>query len=109
MTMAYYLIRAAYTGTAAAHLVQHPQHRETAVRKSCEALGGKLHGFYYCFGEYDAMALAELPNNKAAAALALSVEASGSVRTIHTTVLMTVAEAMEAMKTAQGDQYKPPS
>lgn len=107
--MPFYLVRVAYSGTAAAHMVQHPQHRENAVRKMCEALGGKLHHFFYCFGDYDAIALAELPNNKAAAAAALSVEGSGAVRQIHTTVLMTVSEAMDAMKLAQSDKYAPPS
>jgi uncharacterized protein with GYD domain len=107
--MPFYLIRAAYSGTAAAHMVQHPQHREAAVRKTCEALGGKMLHFFYCFGDYDALALAELPNNKAAAAMALSVEASGAVRQIHTTVLLSVAEAMEAMKTAQSDKYAAPT
>ena len=85
--MPFYLMRVSYTGTAAAHLVQHPQHRENAVRTTCEALGGKMHHFFYSFGDYDAMAIAELPNNKAAAAAALSVEASGAVRQMQTTVL----------------------
>ena len=107
--MPFYLIRAAYSGTAAAHMVKHPQHREDAVRETCKSLDGKLHQFFYSFGDYDALALVELPNNKAAAAMALSVEASGAVRQIHTTVLLTVAEAMEAMKTAQSDKYTPPA
>lgn len=107
--MPFFLIRAAYSGTAAAHMVDHPQHREEAVRKACESLGGKLHQFFYCFGDFDAVTVVELPNNKAAAALALSVEASGAVRQIHTTVLLTVAEAMAAMKTAQSDKYAPPT
>jgi uncharacterized protein with GYD domain len=107
--MPFYLMRVSYTGTAAAHLVQHPQHRENAVRTTCEALGGKMHHFFYSFGDYDAMAIADLPNNKAAAAAALSVEASGAVRQMQTTVLITVAEAMEAMKIAQSDKYRPPT
>ena len=107
--MAFYLLQAAYSGTAAAHMVQHPQHREAALRKACEALGGKMHHFFYSFGNYDAMVIAELPSNKAAAALALSAEASGAVRQVHTTVLLTVTEAMDAMKSAQTDGYTPPS
>jgi uncharacterized protein with GYD domain len=107
--MPFYLIRAAYSGTAAAHMVDHPQHREETIRKTCETLGGKLHQFFYSFGDYDALAVVELPNNKAAAAMALSVEASGAVRQIHTTVLLTVAEAMAAMKTAQSDKYAAPT
>ena len=107
--MPFYLIQAAYTGTAAASLVQHPQHREQALRKTCETLGGKMHHFFFSFGKYDALMLAELPDNKAAAALSLSAEAGGAVRMIHTTVLLTVDETMAAMKLAQGDKYKPPS
>src|SRR5262249_60599027 len=98
-----------YSAEAAAHLVQHPQHRETALRKTAETLGGKLHGFYYCFGEYDAIALLELPDNRAAAALSLSADAAGTVKKISTTVLLTVPEALDAMKQAQTDQYKPPA
>ena len=106
--MPFYLIRASYTSAATSNLVQHPQHREAVLRKTCEALGGKMHGFFFSFGEYDAMVLAELPDNKAAAALSLSAEASGALRTIHTTVLLTVDEALEAMKKAQSDNYAPP-
>jgi uncharacterized protein with GYD domain len=106
--MPYFLVQASYSAAAAAHLVQHPQHREQALKKTCEALGGKLHGFFYCFGEYDAIAIAELPDNRAAAAMSLSADASGALKKISTTVLLTVAEAMDAMKQAQTDQYKPP-
>jgi len=106
--MPFYLMRSAYSGSGAASLVQHPQRREEALRKTYEALGGKMHHFFFSFGEYDAMLLAELPDNKAAAALSLSAEASGAVRMVHTTVLLTVDEAMEAMKKAQTDKYTPP-
>jgi uncharacterized protein with GYD domain len=106
--MPFYLIRASYTSAATSNLVQHPQHREEVLRKTCEALGGRMHHFFFSFGEYDAMVLAELPDNKAAAALSLSAEASGALRTIHTTVLLTVDEALEAMKKAQSDNYAPP-
>ena len=60
-------------------------------------------------GIIPAMVLAELPDNRAAAALSMSAEATGAIRTISTTVLLTVDEAMEAMKQAQTDEYKPPS
>jgi uncharacterized protein with GYD domain len=107
--MPYFLVQASYSADAAAHLVHHPQHREQALKKSCESLGGKLHSFFYCFGEYDAIVIAELPDNRAAAALSLSADASGALKKIATTVLLTVPEALDAMKIAQTDQYKPPS
>jgi len=107
--MPFYLLQASYSPAGAAHLVQHPQHREEALQKSCHALGGKLHHFFYCFGPYDAIGIAELPDNKAAAALSLSADASGALKQVSTVVLLTVAEAMDAMKKAQTDQYKPPT
>jgi len=107
--MAFYLIRAQYSSPAVETMVKHPQHREEALRKTCEALGGKLHHFFFSFGEYDAIVLAELPDNKAAAALSMSAEGSGAVTMVNTTVLLTVAEAMDAMKAAQTDQYAPPT
>jgi uncharacterized protein with GYD domain len=106
--MPFYMIRASYSSTASANMVHHPQHREEALRKTCETLGGKMHSFFFSFGEYDAMVLAELPDNAAAAALSLSAEASGAVRNICTTVLLTVDEAMAAMEKAASDKYKPP-
>ena len=106
--MAFYLMRAQYSSSAVEAMVKHPQHREEALRKSCAALGGKMHHFFFCFGEYDAVVLAELPDNKAAAALSMSAEGSGAVTMVNTTVLLTVSEAMESMKAAQTDQYAPP-
>ena len=106
--MPFYLIQASYSATGAAHLVQHPQHREQALKKTCQELGGKLHQFFFCFGKYDAMGIAELPDNKSAAALSLSADASGALKQVNTTVLLTVDEAMDAMKKAQTDKYAPP-
>lgn len=62
--MPFFILQAAYSGTAAAHMIEHPQHREDALRKTCEALGGKMYQFFYSFGEYDALFIAELPSNK---------------------------------------------
>jgi uncharacterized protein with GYD domain len=107
--MPFYLIQAAYTDKADAAMIRHPQHREQAIQKTCEALGGKMLHFFFSFGEYDALTIAELPDNKAAAALSLSAEAGGAVRMVRTTVLLTVDETMAAMKMAQTDKYKPPS
>jgi hypothetical protein len=54
------------------------------------------------------VALVELPDNKAAAALALGIGASGALSKYHTTVLMTQDEAMEAMRRAGDISYIPP-
>jgi uncharacterized protein with GYD domain len=63
---------------------------------------------YFAFGEYDVVTIVELPDNKAAAALALGVGASGALSKYRTTVLMTQDEAMEAMRRAGDISYIPP-
>ena len=65
-----------------------------AVEKACVAAGGKLESMYYAFGGIDAYVIADLPNNTAAAALALAVNQAGGA-SVNTVVLMTVAEVDE--------------
>lgn len=107
-TMPFYLIQADYSAESSKKLVEKPQQREKALAKACKALGGKMHQFFFSFGEYDAVVIAELPDNQAAAALSLSADAGGAVRKMHTTPLLTPAEALEAMKRAKSDEYAPP-
>ena len=71
--------------------------RRAAVSNAVEGLGGKLDAVYYAFGEDDAIAILDLPNNVSASALSLAISAAGLVRT-KTTVLMTVEETDEALQ-----------
>src|SRR5262249_44229762 len=107
--MGIYLIQVAYTAEAGKALVKKPQNREDAARKAIESVGGKLHAFYFCFGEYDAVLIVEAPTNVSAAAVALTTTSAGLLSKFHTTTLMTTAEGMEAMKLAQKVAYTPPN
>jgi uncharacterized protein with GYD domain len=106
--MAFYLVQVVYKDTATKSLIMRPQTREDVISKTCESLGGKLHSFFFAFGEYDVVAIAELPDNAAAAAFALGTASKGAVSKIHTTVLLTAAEGLEAMKKAQQIDYASP-
>ena len=106
--MPYYLIEATYKDTAARALIAHPQSRSDIVRKSCESLGGQLHSFYFALGEFDVVTIVELPDNRAAAALALGIGATGAVSRYRTTALMTQDQAIEAMHMAGDISYIPP-
>ena len=64
--------------------------------KAVEGIGGKVESFYYAFGEDDAILILDLPDNVTAAALAVSVSASGLVRA-RTTPLLTIEEADQAV------------
>ena len=106
--MPFYLVQASYTSQATAAMVKSPQDRAAAVRPVIERMGGKLHGLWFAFGDYDAVVIAEMPDNASAAAVALAVGSSGGISSYRTTPLLTTAEAMEAMKKAGGTGYQPP-
>lgn len=106
--MPLYMYQVSYTSDAWKTQIQHPQNRSEHIRAVLEAHGGKLLGFYYTFGEYDVVLIAEAPDNVAAAALALATTAGGALKAIKTTPLMSVEEGMAAMQKASGTGYRPP-
>jgi uncharacterized protein with GYD domain len=104
--MAKFLIEASYTAEGVRGLVKDKASgRQAAVKQALAAVGGKLDAFYYAFGDVDAFVVCDCPDNISAAALALSVAASGMVR-IKTIPLMTVAEADQAL--AKMAKYRAP-
>ncbi len=104
-----YLLQVAYTPEAWANLLARPHDRLEAVRPVIEKLGGKiLHG-WFSFGDYDLIAVLEMPGNVEAAAFSLSASAGGAIRSIKTTPLLSTAEGIEAMKKASKSGYKAPA
>ena len=101
-----YLIEASYTidgvkgvrsggGTA----------RRDAVADMAKSVGGSLESFYFGFGDRDAYVLVDLPDNEAAATVALTVNASGGAM-VKTIVLLTPEEVDAAAK--RSADYRPP-
>lgn len=106
--MSIYLTRFSYTPAAWAKLVEHPEDRRTAAAQYIEAVGGKLHGFWYAFGEHDGYNLWEAPNNVAMAATAIALSGGGALSSVQTTVLLTVEETLSAMGQASAISYRLP-
>jgi uncharacterized protein with GYD domain len=79
--------------------------RKTAAQAAAKSLGGKLESFYFAFGGNDVYTVADMPDNTAAAALALAVTAGGGA-VVNTVVLLTPDEIDAATK--QGVKYSPP-
>ena len=99
--MALYMYQAAYTPESWAAQLKNPQNRvETVGRQVCEAVGGKFVGGWLSFGEYYLVIIADVPNNESMAAIALGVAAGGAIKASKTTVLMTGAEGVEALRKA---------
>jgi uncharacterized protein with GYD domain len=103
-----YLTRFSYTPEAWARLIGNPEDRRQAAASYIESVGGKLHGFWYAFGERDGYNLWEAPDNISMAAVALAIGGGGALSSIETTVLLTVEETMEALRKAGEVQYRAP-
>jgi len=106
--MPYYLLEAAYTPEAWADMVKTPQKRLEKVRPAIEKLGGTLESGFLAFGEYDVVAIVQMPDNVSAAAFSIAVSAGGACKAVKTTPLMTMEEGVQAMKKAGGAGYRPP-
>jgi uncharacterized protein with GYD domain len=79
--------------------------RRDAVAEVAESVGGRLESFDFAFGDRDAYVVVDLPDNESAAAVALTVNASGGV-TVRTVVLLTPEEVDAAAK--RSVDYRPP-
>lgn len=106
--MTFYLTRFSYTPATWAKLVKNPEDRRAAAKQYIEAVGGKLHGFWYAFGDHDAYSLYEAPDNVSIAAMAIAISAGGALSSYQTTVLLTVEETLAALQKAAEITYRPP-
>ena len=106
--MALYMTQFSLTAEAWAALARNPEDRSLPVKALVEKMGGRLIGMYYTFGEYDGFVISELPDNVSSMATALAAIAPGHLRGTKTTVLLSVAEAMQAMKKAGSISFQAP-
>ena len=106
--MALYLTRFSYTPETWARLTKHPEDRRAAASRYIEAVGGKLHGFWYAFGAHDGYNLWEAPDNVSMAAVAIALGSGGALSKCETTTLLTVEETLEALGRVPGIAYRPP-
>lgn len=106
--MPFYLTRFSYTPETWARLIKKPEDRRVAATQYIESVGGKLHGFWFAFGDHDAYNLWEAPDNVSMAAVAVAIGAGGALSSIQTTVLLTVEDTLAALEKAQTIKYQRP-
>jgi uncharacterized protein with GYD domain len=106
--MALSMIQFSYTSETVGKLLKKPEDRSIAVGKLIEKLGGKLLAFYYSYGDYDGVIIADLPDTASGLATTMVAFAGGGTTKVKTTVLFTVKEAMAAMKKGSGLNLEQP-
>ena len=104
--MAKYLIEGHYTAEGAKAIAHDGgTGRRASAAKMIESVGGKLEAFYFAFGDVDVYAIIDLPDNVAAAAVALAINKTG-VLAGKTVVLIPPEDMDRAAKKAV--DYRPP-
>lgn len=99
--MPQYLYQISYTAESLAAQIQNPQDRiETAARPLLDAVGGKLLGGGFSFGEYDVTILIEAPDDETAAAVSVAVAAGGAITSSKTTKLLSGEQWVAALRKA---------
>lgn len=100
--MPLYMYQAAYAAESWAAQMKNPQNRvETVGKAACEAVGGKLVGGWLCFGEYDLVIIADVPNDESMSAIAVAIAAGGAVKAGKTTRLLTGVQGVDMLKKAE--------
>lgn len=108
--MPHYLYELSYTSDSVAAQIRNPQDRiEAAAKPVAAAVGGKILGGGYAFGDHDLVLLMEAPDDESAAAVALAVAAGGTVRSAKTTKLLSGSQWVSALQKASAvaASYKP--
>ncbi len=101
-----FMIQASYVGEGLKGLLKEGgTKRRDTVAQVIEGMGGKLESFYYAFGDYDVVGVADMPDNLSSVAFSLMVNASGMINA-KTTVLLTPEDIDQATKKVV--EYRPP-
>jgi uncharacterized protein with GYD domain len=95
--MPFYMFRASYSVQGIQGVVSEgAAGRIKAVEGLVGSVGGRLESAHWAFGSDDFIAIAEVPDNAAAMAIAATVSASGAAA-VTTTVLLTAEEVDDAI------------
>jgi uncharacterized protein with GYD domain len=105
----HYLLQASYNPEAWSALARKPEDRTEAIKPLVERLGGKVLSGYLSFGDYDIIAIVEMPSSVSVAAYAIASAGGGAVRVHKTTPLLTPEEAKQAMSLAGEAEYPTPA
>ena len=106
--MPLYLTKFSYTPETWARLIDNPEDRRDAAKEYIESVGGKLHGFWYAFGEQDGYNLWEAPDNVSMAAVSMALSSGGAISSLETTVLLSVDETLDALRKVEQIHYRKP-
>ena len=78
--MGKYIVLGNFTQKGIENIKDSPKRLDSA-KKVAASLGGEIKKFYYTMGDYDFVALVEMPNDEAMTKALLTIAGAGSIRT----------------------------
>ena len=108
--MALYYFTADYSGEAFSGMVNSPQDREAAARKLIEAVGMKLHNFYFCVNTGQIIGMIEGTGSQMST-LDMVIMASGAFTCVEAKEVISASEMTSCMDAASKvmSTYKAPN
>jgi uncharacterized protein with GYD domain len=105
-----YVVLFSLTADALSRFIDNPGDRRGPVQKLADAVGGRLESYYWMFGQYDGLAIFDMPDAQSMAALSLTVGSSGVARHVETHELIEASDLVSIVGKAKSAQpsYSPP-
>ena len=105
-----YVILFSVTSETLSRFIDRPEDRRGPVNAIAQAVGGKLESYYWMFGQYDGLAIFDLPSSETAAAVSLAASSTGAFKHIETHELIEAENLVKVLERANQARpsYRPP-
>lgn len=99
-----------YTNEAWKRMIDTPENRAVAARRTIEEIGGRMLTFYWMLGQWDGLVIYEVEDPSMAATLSAVATASGLIDRVQTSQLLAVDEVKASLDLASSlrNVYVPP-
>lgn len=108
VVMAKYLALFGFTSEAINQFVVSPSDRAAVVQRLVESVGGSLDCYYWMFGQYDGVAIVEMPDSRTYAAVTFAIKSSGAFTHFETHELIKASDLTGIAERATQIAYQPP-
>ena len=106
--MTKYLVLFTFKGETLQAFMKKPSDRAAVVGEAARSLGGQLEAYYWMLGQFDGLAILDLPDSAAAARLAMTVGGSGAFTHLETHELFSSDQVLQLLQAGQAVEYHAP-